>query len=193
MSETTATPPLSTLYQLFVASRLAGTLTSAALLGSGVDGPEYAIVSVLFARGPASVGEVAARTGTPVPTASRHLRSMERAGLLRREADVSDGRKSIYRLTAEGERRFHAAKVPFSAMHDAVTDELGDDAEMVGWALARLDHAMRRFAGETTAPRPSRPTGGGHVLHHGGEPLSDDDADHVRAYIDWYRARAAAR
>ena len=51
---------------------------------------------------PVSVTDACLGSANPNTTASRHLRRLERAGLVMREADPADARRAWLRLTGEG-------------------------------------------------------------------------------------------
>jgi DNA-binding MarR family transcriptional regulator len=50
------------------------------------------------------VTELAVLTGTPLPSATRHIRDLEEKGLIDRTPDEFDGRASIVTLSAKGRR-----------------------------------------------------------------------------------------
>jgi DNA-binding MarR family transcriptional regulator len=50
------------------------------------------------------LGDLAAREGVAPPTLSRIIAALVESGLVLREADPQDGRASLVRATAEGER-----------------------------------------------------------------------------------------
>ena len=82
------------------------------------NGTRRAIVRAL-AQGPKAVGEIATRLPVSRPAVSKHLRVLERAGLVRHE---SRGTKNVFRLERSG---FDSAR---------------------GWLDAFWDHALARFA-----------------------------------------------
>ena len=62
------------------------------------------------------VGEIARNLGVKVPSATEQIIKLERAGLVRREADPADSRAVRVRLTSEG----HAAVESANARRNAV-------------------------------------------------------------------------
>jgi len=62
------------------------------------------------------VGEIARNLGVKVPSATEQIIKLERAGLVRREADPADSRAVRVKLTAEG----HAAVESANARRNAV-------------------------------------------------------------------------
>ncbi|HET8879224.1 MAG TPA: MarR family transcriptional regulator [Arthrobacter sp.] len=79
------------------------------------------------------VGEIARNLGVKVPSATEQIIKLERAGLVRREADPSDSRAVRVHLTAEG----HAAVASANTRRNAVMAEiLGALTEQDQQALA---------------------------------------------------------
>ncbi|TVT48063.1 winged helix-turn-helix transcriptional regulator [Amycolatopsis rhizosphaerae] len=73
----------------------------------------FAVLDAVEANGPSSVTELAASVGVDQPRASRLVARAVEEGLLARQADQHDGRRSVLRLTAAGRRRLdagHAAR-----------------------------------------------------------------------------------
>ncbi len=67
--------------------------------------PQWRVLVVIGEHPPGlRVNEIAARIGASSPSASRLVRRMERAGLLRAERDEGDRRATLVRLTDEGGR-----------------------------------------------------------------------------------------
>ena len=72
---------------------------------------EIRFLAVVDDEGPRPVTELGAVLHLSQPTASRTLRRLEEEGLVRRRADLSDGRVARYETTAEGRsvrQRFQA-------------------------------------------------------------------------------------
>ncbi|WAL68195.1 MarR family winged helix-turn-helix transcriptional regulator [Amycolatopsis cynarae] len=73
----------------------------------------FAVLDAVEASGPSSVTEIAAAVGVDQPRASRLVARAVEEGLLARQADQHDGRRSVLRLTAAGRRQLdagHAAR-----------------------------------------------------------------------------------
>ena len=83
----------------------------------------------------ARVGEIARNLGVKVPSATEQIIKLERAGLVRREADPEDSRGVRVRLTAEGEAAVEAANSRRNAVMAAMLGSL-TEAERAALAAA---------------------------------------------------------
>jgi len=99
------------------------------------------------------VKDLAARTALDPSTVSRAVAALVRSGLVRRDADPSDGRASMLELTEQGQ----------AALDDAYRryDTLITEA-LAGWSpaeIAAFSTMLRRFAGDvlTRLGRGTRP------------------------------------
>jgi DNA-binding MarR family transcriptional regulator len=81
-------------------ARMYGRLTRG--LGPEVDETTYPVLSGLARGGPRSAARLAADIGLDRSVVSRHADRLQRAGLLRREADPEDGRATLLILTEDG-------------------------------------------------------------------------------------------
>jgi DNA-binding MarR family transcriptional regulator len=77
---------------------------------SGLSAARLSALSVLVFGGPRTLGELAAAERVRPPTMTSIVRGLEDAGLVRREADPSDGRVARVRATAKGERILQRAR-----------------------------------------------------------------------------------
>src|ERR671935_1192385 len=71
---------------------------------TGLSAARLSALSVLVFGGPRTLGELAAAEHVKPPTMTRIARALEEDGLVRREADPTDGRVVRLHATAEGER-----------------------------------------------------------------------------------------
>src|SRR5204862_4024654 len=69
---------------------------------AGQSGPRLSALSVLAFAGPLSLSRLAAAEQVSLPSASRLVRELERAGLVRRSADPSDARAIVLAVTPKG-------------------------------------------------------------------------------------------
>ena len=83
----------------------------------------------------ARVGEIARNLGVKVPSATEQIIKLERAGLVRREADPDDSRGVRVRLTAAGEAAVEAANTRRNAVMAAILGAL-TEAERTALAAA---------------------------------------------------------
>ena len=70
----------------------------------GLSPSQYRVLEHLLFHGPMATGELAEKIHFGDSTISVVTKNLERAGLLVRRADETDGRKAIVQLTAEGKR-----------------------------------------------------------------------------------------
>src|SRR6266542_6221273 len=77
---------------------------------SGLSAARLSALSVLVFGGPRTLGELAAAERVRPPTMTSIVRGLEDAGLVRRQADPTDGRVARVRATAKGERILQRAR-----------------------------------------------------------------------------------
>ncbi|MGO4122409.1 MarR family winged helix-turn-helix transcriptional regulator [Arthrobacter sp. YAF16] len=81
------------------------------------------------------VGEIARNLGVKVPSATEQIIKLERAGLVRREADPADSRAVRVKLTAEGHAAVESANTRRNAVMAGILGSL-TDAERQALAAA---------------------------------------------------------
>jgi DNA-binding transcriptional ArsR family regulator len=86
-------------------------------------------ILIALARGPASVGELAAPFDVSLPAVSKHLRVLERAGLLRRELD---GRFHRCQLQAQPLRTAAAFMTDYRGFWEENLEDLAQYVERTG-------------------------------------------------------------
>ena len=77
---------------------------------SGLSAARLSALSVLVFGGPRTLGELASAEQVRPPTMTNIVRGLEEAGLVRREADPSDGRIARVHATAKGARILQQAR-----------------------------------------------------------------------------------
>lgn len=77
---------------------------------SGLSAARLSALSVLVFGGPRTLGELAAAEQVRPPTMTSIVRGLEQAGLIRREADPTDGRVARVHATPKGERVLQQAR-----------------------------------------------------------------------------------
>jgi DNA-binding MarR family transcriptional regulator len=103
---------------------------------SGLGGPALSALSVVVFGGPLSLGRLAEAERVRPPTMTRTVQGLEAAGLVRRDADPSDGRVVNIRATPKGVQVLQAARARrVSALAESV--ETLQDAD-----LRALEHAV---------------------------------------------------
>lgn len=82
------------------------TLVDQELAADGVESSGYAVLSLMGARGPSRLTELAEELGMPLTTASDVVRRLEARKLVRRMPNPDDGRSFLFELTARGDREW---------------------------------------------------------------------------------------
>ena len=112
----------------------------------------YPVLSATAAFGPARVSEIAAVLGLNPTTASRHLGSLQRMGLVSRSSSDDDGRAAVMELTESGRKAMGdlraARKRLFATL---LADFDGAELERFGDYLDRLFEAFDAAASEADA------------------------------------------
>jgi DNA-binding MarR family transcriptional regulator len=112
---------------------------------SGLSAARLSALSVLVFGGPRTLGELAAAERVRPPTMTSIVRGLEDAGLVRREADPTDGRVARVRPTPKGERVLQRARERrianlaehLSALNPDEVAHVHEAAELVERALAQ--------------------------------------------------------
>jgi DNA-binding MarR family transcriptional regulator len=126
--------------------------------GDTWDHSQHLVLFVLKCSGPVRLSELASKAEVDASTISRHVRTLEQAGLIRRSPDPDDGRAFRVELSDEGREKFAAAT---KRRQELLTQA------MAGWDPADIktfESLMSRFAdgvnsiaderaGHTTAPQ----------------------------------------
>jgi DNA-binding MarR family transcriptional regulator len=97
-------PSESSGYRVRDAHRAFQRLLEKRIAPFGVTRGQWYFLRVLWIEDGLSQRELSARVGMMEPTTVIALRSMEKAGLIRRERSVADKRKALVRLTAKAKR-----------------------------------------------------------------------------------------
>jgi DNA-binding MarR family transcriptional regulator len=111
-----------------------------------VDLAVFPVLDAVEERGPSSVTELASALGVDQPRASRLVAKAVDDGLLVRQADQSDGRRSLVSLTASGRKQIDAAhssrqEVFAGAMADWSAEERVTFARLLTEFVAGVDSA----------------------------------------------------
>jgi DNA-binding MarR family transcriptional regulator len=109
-----------------------------------VDPAVFAVLDAVEERGPSSVTELASVLGVDQPRASRLVAKAVDDGFLARQADQSDGRRSLVSLTASGRTQVDAAhssrqEVFARAMADWSADERATFARLLTAFVAGVE------------------------------------------------------
>ena len=104
----------------------------------------YGVFRGLLEGGPQSVGELASQLGVTHAAVSQVRSALEKAGLIRAEADPHDGRRQQLMLTAEGEAMAERMKPVWDAVAAATQELLAENAPDLLNQLAGLETGIVR-------------------------------------------------
>lgn len=109
-----------------------------------VDPAVFGVLDAVDDNGPCSVTELAPALGVDQPRASRLVARAVDEGLLARQADQADGRRTLLVLTTSGRRQVDAAhaarqRVFAEAMADWTADDRATFARLLTAFIAGLD------------------------------------------------------
>jgi DNA-binding MarR family transcriptional regulator len=158
---------LSVLFDLFVTGQRVRRILTDAMAPSGMKPDEYAVYSVIVARGPLTATQMSDLLGMPLSTVLDYLKSMRAAGHLERIAHPNDGRAVQVRLSPSGLKAFQRGHHHFEKAFQPIARALSMPLESVRLAIAALDEAAREVgaivpadssAGQRFGARP-RPRG----------------------------------
>lgn len=128
--------------RLLASRRVAGRVAEAARTDVGQQG--LTVLGALQRHGRQPVAAVAATAHMDVAAVSRQLRSLEAAGLVRREGDGDDARVVHISATPAGKRLAQRVRTVRRRHLDAATASWSDaDKEALGALLARLVADLR--------------------------------------------------
>jgi DNA-binding MarR family transcriptional regulator len=127
-----------------------GQLVERELAVDGVSPADYALLSLVGARGAARVTELADELGMPLTTASDAIRRLESRRHARRVPNPDDGRSVLVELTDEGDAEWRRGWPALVRINEQLGATL-DDPALVRTGLERLGAAFE----EMLAVRPT--------------------------------------
>lgn len=115
----------------------------------GITIPEWRILAILGAFGPATASEIQGRSAMDKVQVSRAIARLTEAGMIRRTIDAADRRRQTIAMTSEGERVYREI-VPLAQAREAALLEGFSDEErtMLDRLLDRLQ--ARAATGDAT-------------------------------------------
>lgn len=117
--------------------------------GDTIDHSAHLVMFMLSCSGAIRLSDLAARMEIDASTASRHVRALEQAGLLRRSPDPDDGRAFRVELTDAGAREFEAAsKRRLELLTRAMDGWDAADIETFEKLMTRFADGVNSFADE---------------------------------------------
>ncbi|WP_427017001.1 MarR family winged helix-turn-helix transcriptional regulator [Pseudarthrobacter sp. P1] len=101
----------------------------------------YGLLTVLMANGAMRLTDLAACIGVGKPSVSRQIAFLESIGLVRKEADPSDGRAQAILLTDLGQGRMRSVNTARKqALHARLADWSTAELEQFATLIAKLNH-----------------------------------------------------
>ena len=142
---------LSTLAELALGSRLkalSDQFYAAAdevyrACGASIESRWFPVLRYLWGNGPGTVGEVAAAIGQTHSAVSQLVDKLDAAGMVRRERDPQDGRRSVLVLTDQARKALGALGPIWQAIRRGVSASLGEDGGRLLAALAACEEALK--------------------------------------------------
>jgi DNA-binding MarR family transcriptional regulator len=180
-------PRTTILFDIWILSHITTGLLDEALAGSGLNGDDFGLYSLLRGWAPATPGEVAQWSGMRPNTVSVALKRIESRGHLDRSPNPRDGRSSIVALNDRGLTAHASAAQGFFEAMKEVHGELSDTPS-VRVVLQRLDGVLRQVADAGPRPYSVPDTDQDWNLVFSGPPLTDAQERDVRRYVDWVRS-----
>ena len=182
---------MSLLFDLWLINHMVeGAFDDALAARSGLSGEEFGFYSLLRRFGPVTPGRISRWTALAPTTVSATVRRLVQRGHAEQRPNPADRRSRLVALTPAGVEAHAEAAQVFWAATRPLAAALQDSGHEQRISLQRLDRALRDVGG--LEPRPYQvdetPSVGQH-LHYDGLPLTADEEDTVRAYIDFLRTR----
>ncbi len=175
---------------LWLVSFLTNRMVSEMLGESNLSVDEFAMYGLITDLSPITAADLVRATGLPPTTVSSIVNRCERRGELVRTPNPLDARSSLLELTPAGYNALGQVIEELLNGIERIKKALGGQYENVRAALQILDSAMRREL--DLGPRPyelelSDDTGS--ALAYQGDPLTDEQIEETRLFIDWLRVR----
>lgn len=140
------------------AARALTQLYDGCLRGTGVEVPQFALMTMLDAHGPCNQMTMGRRFGLDKTTLSRNLRVLERNGWIAM-VEGRDARERRARLTAAGRRRLAAARPAWKEAQTQLQSAMSGEHWTAMWktfrAITAAAHAARRRT-EHPSRRPAK-------------------------------------
>jgi DNA-binding MarR family transcriptional regulator len=123
------------------------------LAADGVRAADYALLSLIGARGPSRLTEIAGELGMPLTTASDAVRRLEGRGHARRAPNPEDGRSVLVELTEAGDDEWRRGWPGLRRVNEQLTEVL-DDPDHVRAGLESLGAAFEEILGSASQKNP---------------------------------------
>jgi DNA-binding MarR family transcriptional regulator len=122
--------------------------------GDTIDHSAHLVLFVLRCNGALRLSDLANRMEIDASTASRHVRALETAGLIRRSADPDDGRAFRVELTEQGIEEWEtASKRRMELLSQAMDGWSDSDIETFEKLMTRFADGVTNLVDERADPR----------------------------------------
>ena len=190
-----AVPQMSVLFDLWLVNHLiSGALDDVLAEGGGLSGDDFGFYSLLRRFGPVTATQVVRWTAMRPTTVSAVVRRLQQRGDVEQRPHPADGRSRLLALTSAGEAAHARTAETFFVATRALAAALGPDEPRQRASLQRLDAALRQVGGLDPRPYtvPAEAPDGSNRLSYAGSPLTAEEEEHAREYIDFIRSRREA-
>jgi DNA-binding MarR family transcriptional regulator len=131
------------LLQSFVTGQLASELLRRELEPVGMTPNQFAVQSMIRARGPLTPTALAALLGMAAPTLSAWIKRLQAGGQIRKLPHPTDGRSYLVEATEQGAEELEAAYPGFGSALTRLEQELGADLDAVWQGGVTFEAALR--------------------------------------------------
>ena len=131
------------LYNLVRASAIYNDEMSDALKSHGLSTVQWRILMLLHDKSPSSVGDLARRSVTKMPTLTRMLIRMEKGGLVKRRALAEDRRIVVITMTPKAVKTLHTVQAIGQRVFERAVE--GVDAKEISTMTAVLKRIRENF------------------------------------------------
>jgi DNA-binding MarR family transcriptional regulator len=136
------------IFETFVVSQLVGALLGEAIAGNGLTTVEYGVQSAIGSVDGITPAELAAMTGMPPSSLSRHIRRLTELGQVQREPHPSDGRSYRLRLTEQGRDTYRKNGAELLRLLARIDEHLPVPRQDVIDSLMLVEKALRQIQAE---------------------------------------------
>lgn len=178
------------LIDVWLLSLLASRMVSEILDDSPMSVDEFAMYGLIADLAPITSADLVRATGLSPTTVSSLVRRCEARGELIRTENPEDARSSLLQLTRAGYEVLGRAVPLLLDGIERIESGLGGRHRQIREALRDLDQVIRNELG--VGPRPYEldgPTVEKSSLAYTGDPLTPEQVDEARQFVDWIRAR----
>lgn len=110
----------------------------------GITPAQLSALSVLYFLGPLTISKLAEAEGVRMPTTSRLVKDMVRAGLVMRERAENDGRSSFISITPKGKALFERGRIArLMAITGAFRNLTEENLEIMDQAATLMENAAK--------------------------------------------------